>query len=171
MRRARERRLAPMGSSRYTSFSLVTDAAIGICGGIEIGKAGANAARASHHARHAEADVVGALIADDLQWHARHHGALDGRCAVFFQQLPRQRRQEAAHRRTEADTCDIDVDAGALDDSCSTVLNAASSWIVECLGDHDLRERFGGAIFRQLRAGQAPIELGANSLKCFQPFA
>src|SRR5579883_678134 len=51
---------------------------------------------------------------------------------------------------------------------CSAVLKIASSRIVECLGNHDLRERFSCAIFGQLRTGQASIELGAEPLNRLQ---
>ena len=169
-RKASERRLAPMGSSRYTSFSLVTGAAMGIVGRIEVGEAGANAARARHHAGDAEADVVGALVADDLQRHARHDLAFDGRGAVFVHQLARERGEEAAHRRAEAHAGNVDVEAGALDSrlfGCAQASSSPSPRIIERLGNHDLRDGVGRAVLGQLRAGQAAIELasaGAGTL-------
>ncbi len=63
-------------------------------GRIEIRETGADAARARHCAGDAEADVVGALVADDLQVGVG---------------VARQRGQEAAHGRPEADAGDIHV--------------------------------------------------------------
>jgi len=39
---------------------------------VQVREAGADAAAFGHHAGHAEADVVGALVADDLRRHAGH---------------------------------------------------------------------------------------------------
>jgi hypothetical protein len=68
-------------------------------GRIEIREAGANAARASDGAGDAEADIVGALVADHLQ---------------IGIGVARQRGQETAHGRPEADADDIHVHRQAL---------------------------------------------------------
>src|ERR1019366_9304981 len=43
--------------------------------------------------------------------------------------------------------------------------------IVERLRDHHLRDRLRGAVLGQLRTGQAPVQLGSNTLESFQPIA
>ena len=63
-------------------------------GRVQIRERLADTARASHRAGYAEADVVGALIADHLQIRVG---------------IARERGQEAAHGRPEADAHDIYV--------------------------------------------------------------
>ena len=139
----------------------------GNCRGIEIGKGGANAARARDHARDAEADVVGPLVADDLQRHAGHCRALDGGRAVLFSSLREsvvRKPPIAGPKPTQA----ISTSMRGRPAGCSVVLNPSSPRIIQRFGNHDLRQCFGGAVFGQLRAGEAAIELGAEALERFQ---
>ena len=83
--------------------------------GIQIREAGPNAARARNDSGDAETNVVGALIADDLQWHARRGLALDRRAAIVVEQLARKRGEKTARGRPKADAGNVNVDARALD--------------------------------------------------------
>ena len=82
---------------------------------VEVGEGGAQAAGARDHAGDAEADVVGALVAEDLRRHAGHGGAFDGGRAVRVDELLGERGQEAARGRAEADADDVHVHALAFD--------------------------------------------------------
>ena len=54
---------------------------------------------------------------------------------------------------------------------CSAVLNRLSSTRdSQALRESSLRDRVGGAVFGQLRAGQAAVELGAQTLETLQPW-
>ncbi len=83
--------------------------------GIEPGETDPQAATRGHDAGHAEAEVVSALVTDDLQRHPRGRDAFERRRAVFLRQLARQRRQESAHGRAEADAGDVDAHGLAVD--------------------------------------------------------
>jgi hypothetical protein len=82
---------------------------------IQIWEAGSNAARACDNSGNAEANVVSALIADDLQWQARRGLALDRRAAILVEQLARERRQKTARGRPKADAGNVNVDGRTLD--------------------------------------------------------
>ena len=83
--------------------------------GVEVGEGGAQPARARHHARDAEADVVGALVAEDLRRRARHDGAFDRGRAVRIDELLREGGEEARCGRPEPDADDVRVHALAFD--------------------------------------------------------
>ena len=70
-RRAKERRLAPWGSTDKVPLSLDLGSH-GNFGGVEVGKAGADPFGPGDDAADAGSNVVGTLIADDLEGHAGH---------------------------------------------------------------------------------------------------
>ena len=107
------RRDAPTGSLRYRTFSSTTSWAMGICDRVQVRKAGPDGAALGDHARDAEPDVVGPLVADHLGGHARHGLGLGHGRTVLVHQAARQRGQEAASRRAETDTDDIGLHLGA----------------------------------------------------------
>ena len=129
-----------------------------------VGKGGAEPAGAGDHARDAEADVVGALVAEHLRRHAGHDGALDRGRAVRVDELLRERGQEPA------------VAGPNPTQTMSTSMRWRSTsgrrWlttgIIQRFGDHDLGQRLGGAVLGQARAGQAAVQLGAQADEGFQ---
>ena len=88
---------------------------------IEIGQGGADAARARDHAGDAEADVVGALVADHLQRQPRVGRALDGGSAIGVHEVAREGGEESGRRRAEADAGDIHS-MTAIDDRTSRLI-------------------------------------------------
>ncbi len=80
----------------------------GDLGDIQIGEGSANAAGSRDHTGDAEADAVGALIADNLQRQARRGFAFDGGRAVRVHQSRRERGEKTAHGGTKADADEID---------------------------------------------------------------
>ena len=113
---AAERRLAPIGSSRYSTRSCRTSARHRNLRGIEVRKTLSNRPRPRDHARDSGADVVCTLEAGDLQGHARHHRALQRRGAIVIRNGTRERGQEAGGSRAEAHAHDVHVHrlAGSL---------------------------------------------------------
>ena len=109
-----ERRLAPMGSSRYRTFSSPPARPWGFRPDRDPGS-WRESARASHCAGDAEADVVGAFVADDLRRHSRHDGAFDGGRTIGVDELFGQRCEESRRGRAESDANDVRVHAGAVD--------------------------------------------------------
>ena len=87
----------------------------GNLGWVELGKAGADAPRARHHAGDAEVDAVCALVADDLGRHARHGRARQRWGTVVIYQGARERGQESAHRRAKAHAGNVNVHARAFE--------------------------------------------------------
>jgi hypothetical protein len=88
---------------------------------IEIGKTRAQRAGAGDDAGHAEADVVGAFVAEHLRRHAGHDGAFDGGRAVGVDELLGQRGEKSRRGRAEADADDVHVHALAFNGSLSGV--------------------------------------------------
>jgi hypothetical protein len=78
-------------------------------GRIEVWEGGSEAARAGDDARDAESDVLGALIADDLEGSAGRNGAFERRRAIGVEQRPGEGGEEAAHGGPEADAGDVHV--------------------------------------------------------------
>jgi hypothetical protein len=83
------------------------------------GKGGAQTSGLGNDAGNAEADVIGALIAEHLRRQARHDGAFDGRRAVGIEELLRERGEEARRRRPEADADDVHIHALTFHDGFS----------------------------------------------------
>ena len=83
--------------------------------GIERGKAGANALGARDHAADARGQIVGALVAEHLQRHARRDRALE--CGVGGVLAPglRERGQKSARGRAKAGASDVHVHRLAVD--------------------------------------------------------
>ena len=127
----------------------------GNLGGIEIGEARAQGASASDDAGDAEAEIVGALVAEDLGGQAGRSGAGQRRIGG---DTARQRGQEASGGGAEADAGDVDVDRGAVGSGMDRVsdgaLLACLSGIVGDFGNHDRGERARRTILGELRAGE-----------------
>ncbi len=82
---------------------------------IEVRKRLADAPGPGHHAGDAEADIVGALVADDLKRQAGHRPAHQERLQIGILERPGQGRQKAAGRGTESHAGDVDLHALTLD--------------------------------------------------------
>ena len=71
-RNAAERRLAPIGSSRYSTFSCFTGVIMGIPAASSSGKLARIALARGHHSAHSRRNIVRALVAEHLQRHPRN---------------------------------------------------------------------------------------------------
>ena len=112
---ASDRRLAPNRVEQIKHLLLRDRRGHGDLFGVEVGKRGPETLGARDHAGHAEADVIGALVAEDLGRHAGHRRAFDGRRAVGVHELLREGGEKPAGGRAEADADDVHVHALALD--------------------------------------------------------
>ena len=114
-RRVKERRLAPMGVEK------VEDALAGDVGGhgdfgrIERGKTCADAAGQGDDAADAGGEVVGALVAEDLEGHAGCGFAFEGGVGGVLGPGLGEGGEKAAGGGAEADAGDVDVDGLAVD--------------------------------------------------------
>ena len=141
----------------------------GNLGGVEIGKAGANALRARDHAADAGGEIVGALVAEHLQRHAGRDAAFEGGIGGILAPGVGERGEKAAHGGTEAGAGDVDFHASG-DQILAPVRRLGSSAfiadlalrvmrphcrVVQRFGNHDLAHGFGGAVLGQARAAEA----------------
>ena len=163
-RSATERRLAPMGSSRYSTFSSLTGAAMGISRRIELRESWRECpcARVTTPAD-AGGDVVGALVAEHLQRHSRRNLALKrgivgmrgpARASAWSGSRPSPARSR--RRQYPPPSSARSITAAALSGAV-----AQPQWlrhscgIVQGFGDHHLAHCVGGAVLGQPRAAQA----------------
>ena len=92
----------------------IEDAFVGYVGGhgdfrgVETGKAGADALGAGNYATDAGGDVVGALVAEDLEGHSGGDFALEGGIIGMLGPLAGERRKKASHCRAETSAGYID---------------------------------------------------------------
>ena len=83
-----ERRLAPMRIQQVKHFFLADRRGHRDAGLFDFRKTRAQRPRPRDHAGNAEADVVGAFVAQHLRRHAGHDGAFHGGRAVGIDELP-----------------------------------------------------------------------------------
>ncbi len=88
---------------------------MGISAGSSVGKAGANSLGARDHAADAGGKIVGALVAEHLQRHARRDLAFERGIGGVLAPGLRQRGQKSAHRRAKAGAGDVDFHRLAVD--------------------------------------------------------
>ena len=81
---------------------------------VELRESGANATTARDGSGDAEAEAIGAFVADDLERRAGHGRAFDLGSAIGVEEIPREGGEETAHGRTKADTGDVDLHLLAL---------------------------------------------------------
>jgi hypothetical protein len=79
--------------------------------GVQIGQRGPNPTGPRNYAADAEAEVVGALVAHDLERQAGCAAALDRGRPVRVDQALGQCRQKARRRWPETDTGDVDLES------------------------------------------------------------
>ncbi len=87
----------------------------GNCGGIECGKAGANVVGAGDYAADACGEIVGALVAENLERHAGRDFAFECGIGGVLGPCLREGGKEAAGGRAEAGAGDVDVHGGAVE--------------------------------------------------------
>ena len=155
---ARPDRVEKVGDLLVAGFGRVRD----LFGEINAGEGFADRAATRDVAVDTAADVVRAFITHDLQRHARHDFALKGRGAVRLQHRTRQRGQKTACCRAEAHAHDVRVHSLPFDLAHGV---PPLQRVVQRLGNHHLRERLGGTVFGQTRAGQRGVHFRAQLLE------